>query len=159
MKNKKTMIILADLGASKITYTGFRELVEILEKDYDIIDCKFFNYVGKRNRDFHEYISNNGYLVSISSSSHKKHSLDSFQVLAAGKIAANKSAEAVLMIAGAGDIIPVISELRGSGIDVIGAGSEKTLNQSEYKNFIKTKTHWINVGCETPKKTTTSRKK
>ena len=57
--NKPKMIILADIGSLKVTCNGFKQIVKNLEAKFEVVTCKFYSYVAKRNRDYNEYISAN----------------------------------------------------------------------------------------------------
>ena len=116
--SKPKMIILADIGSLKITCNGFKQIVKNLESRFDIATCKFYSYVAKRNRDYNEYISANGFATSLPSDSRRRNKLDSRQVIDAADIAALGNIDAVGFITGEGDILPVLDLLKSKGIEV-----------------------------------------
>ena len=116
--NKPKMIILADIGSLKVTCNGFKQIVKNLEAKFEVVTCKFYSYVAKRNRDYNEYISANGFATSLPSASRRRNKLDCRQVIDAADIAAVGNIDAVGMITGEGDILPVIDLLKTKGIDV-----------------------------------------
>ena len=98
--SKAKMIILADLGALKLSCEGFKEIVKGLEVKFDVVACKFYDYVAKRNRDFNEYIAANGYDTSLPSASRRRNRLDSRQIMDATTIAYDGTIQAVGFITG-----------------------------------------------------------
>ena len=98
--NKPKMIILADIASLRVTCVGFKQIVKNLESKFDVVTVKFYSYVAKRNRDFNEYISANGFETSLPSASRRRNKLDCRQVIDAADIAALGNIDAVGLITG-----------------------------------------------------------
>jgi hypothetical protein len=144
------MIILADIASLKITCVGFKQLVKNLEAKYEIVTCKFFSYVAKRNRDFNEYISANGYSVSLPSASRRRNKLDSNQVIEAVRIADNDKIDAVAMITGEGDILPVVDLLKSRGKEVYDINVDSGKYNYAFTGFIAVPTSALREGYTAP---------
>ena len=137
--NKPKMIILADIASLKITCNGFKQIVKNLEAKFEVVTCKFYSYVAKRNRDYNEYISANGFATSLPSASRRRNKLDSRQVI-----------DAVGMITGEGDILPVIDLLKGKGIDVYDINVTEGKYAYAYTGFIAVPTSALREGYTAP---------
>jgi len=148
--NKPKMIILADIASLRVTCVGFKQIVKNLEAKYEIVTCKFYSYVAKRNRDFNEYISANGYGVSLPSASRRRNKLDSKQVIDAADIAYNDKIDAVAMITGEGDILPVIDLLKGKGKEVLDINVDSGKYNYAYTGFVAVPTSALREGYTAP---------
>lgn len=148
--NKPKMIILADIASLKITCNGFKQIVKNLEAKFEVVTCKFYSYVAKRNRDYNEYISANGFATSLPSASRRRNKLDSRQVIDAADIAAVGNIDAVGMITGEGDILPVIDLLKGKGIDVYDINVTEGKYAYAYTGFIAVPTSALREGYTAP---------
>lgn len=144
------MIILADIASLRVTCVGFKQIVKNLEAKFDIVTCKFYSYVAKRNRDFNEYISANGYSTSLPSASRRRNKLDSRQVIDAADIAALGNIDAVGMITGEGDILPVVDLLKSRGIDVYDINVAEGKYTSVFTGFIAVPTSALREGYAAP---------
>lgn len=150
MANKPKMIILADIASLKVSCKGFQSIVASLESRYDVITCKFYSYVAKRNRDFNEYIAANSFETSLPSASRRRNKLDSRQVIDAADIAANGKIDAVALMVGEGDILPVIDLLKGKGIDVIELNVQETKYSYAYTSFFPVPASALREGYTAP---------
>ena len=148
--NKPKMIILADIASLRVTCAGFKKIVQNLEAKFEVVTCKFYSYVAKRNRDFNEYISANGYETSLPSASRRRNKLDCRQVIDAADIAAAHSIDAVGLIVGEGDILPVINLLKGTGIDGYEINVAETKYSYAYTGFIAVPTSALREGYAAP---------
>lgn len=148
--NKPKMIILADIGSLKVTCNGFKQIVKNLEAKFEVVTCKFYSYVAKRNRDYNEYISANGFATSLPSASRRRNKLDSRQVIDAADIAAVGNIDAVGMITGEGDILPVIDLLKTKGIDVYDINVVEGKYAYAYTGFIAVPTSALREGYTAP---------
>jgi Protein of unknown function DUF88. len=148
--NKPKLIILADIASLKVTCNGFKQIVKSLETRFDVVACKFYSYVAKRNRDFNEYISANGYETSLPSASRKRNKLDSRQVIDAADIAALARIDAVGLITGEGDILPVIDLLKTRGIEVYDINVEEGKYAESYSGFIPVPSSALREGYAAP---------
>lgn len=156
--NKPKMIILADIASLKVTCVGFKQIVKNLEAKYEIVTCKFYSYVAKRNRDFNEYISANGYGVSLPSASRRRNKLDSAQVIEAANIAYNDKIDAVALITGEGDILPLIDLLRSKGKEVLDINVDSGKYNYAYSGFIAVPTSALREGYTAPATKTAAKK-
>lgn len=150
MANKPKMIVLADIASLKVSCKGFQSVVANLESRYDVITCKFYSYVAKRNRDFNEYIAANSYDTSLPSASRRRNKLDSRQIIDAADIAASGKIDAVALMVGEGDILPVIDLLKGKGIDVIELNVQETKYTYAYTSFFPVPASALREGYTAP---------
>ncbi len=148
--NKPKMIILADIGSLKVTCAGFKQIVSNLEAKFEVVTCKFYSYVAKRNRDYNEYIAANGFETSLPSASRRRNKLDCRQVIDAADIAALANIDAVGLITGEGDILPVINLLKGRGIDVYDINVDENKYSYAYTGFIPVPTSALREGYTAP---------
>lgn len=148
--SKPKMIVLADLGALKVSCEGFQDIVKGLEVKFDIVACKFYSYVAKRNRDFNEYIAANGYDTSLPSASRRRNRLDSRQVIDAATIASDGTIQAVGFITGEGDILPVLNLLKARGIDVYDINIAEGKWQYAYNGFFQVPMTALRKGYAAP---------
>ncbi|MGI6594058.1 MAG: NYN domain-containing protein [Christensenellales bacterium] len=148
--SKAKMIILADLGALKLSCEGFKEIVKGLEVKFDVVACKFYDYVAKRNRDFNEYIAANGYDTSLPSASRRRNRLDSRQIMDATTIAYDGTIQAVGFITGEGDILPILNLLKSKGIDVYDINIAEGKWQYAYNGFYQVPMSALRKGYAAP---------
>lgn len=148
--DKPKMIILADIASLRVTCVGFKQIVANLESKFEIVACKFYSYVAKRNRDFNEYISANGFDTSLPSASRRRNKLDSRQVIDAADIAKSERIDAVGLITGEGDILPVINLLRSKGKDVYDINVYENKYNEAYTGFIAVPTSALREGYAAP---------
>ncbi|MGI6136425.1 MAG: NYN domain-containing protein [Clostridiales bacterium] len=136
MSSKPKMIVLADIAALKISCEGFQELIRNLETKFNVVSCKFYGYVAKRNRDYNEYIASNGFETSLPSASRRRNRLDSRQVIDSADIAAVGKIDAVGIISGDGDILPVVNMFAAKGIDTYDINLVEGKYTYAYTGFI-----------------------
>ncbi len=148
--NKPKMIILADIASLRVTCAGFKQIVKNLESKFDVVTVKFYSYVAKRNRDFNEYISANGFETSLPSASRRRNKLDCRQVIDAADIAALGNIDAVGLITGEGDILPVVNLLKSKGIDVYDINVYEGKYTYAYTGFIAVPTSALREGYAAP---------
>ncbi|MBQ8178767.1 MAG: NYN domain-containing protein [Clostridia bacterium] len=148
--SKPKMIILADIGALRVTCVGFKQIVKNLESKFDVVTVKFYRYVAKRNRDFNEYISANGFETSLPSASCRRNKLDSRQVIDVADIAAVGNIDAVGLITGEGDVLPMVNLLKGKGIDVYDINVYEGKYTYAYTGFIAVPTSALREGYAAP---------
>ncbi len=148
--NKPKMIILADIASLRVTCAGFKQIVKNLESKYDVVSCKFYSYVAKRNRDFNEYIAANGFQTELPSASRRRNKLDSRQILDIAGIAASANIDAVGLITGEGDILPAIDLLKSKGIEVYDINVYEGKYTYAYTGFIAVATSALREGYAAP---------
>ena len=148
--NKPKMIILADIASLRVTCAGFKQIVKNLEAKYDVVTCKFYSYVAKRNRDFNEYISANGFETSLPSASRRRNKLDVRQAIDAADIAAAGKIDAVGLITGEGDILPVVDLLKSKGIEVYDINVYEGKYTYAYTGFVAVPTSALREGYAAP---------
>lgn len=134
--SKPKMIVLADIAALKVSCEGFQQIVKNLEAKFDVVSCKFYGYVAKRNRDYNEYIAANGFETSLPSASRRRNKLDSRQVLDCADIAAVGRIDAVALIVGDGDILPVVNMFSAKGVDTYDVNLTEGKYTYAYTGFI-----------------------
>lgn len=148
--NKPKIIILADIASLRVTCAGFKQIVKNLESRFEVATVKFYSYVAKRNRDFNEYISANGFETSLPSASRRRNKLDCRQVIDAADIAALGNIDAVGLITGEGDILPVVNLLKSKGIDVYDINVNEGKYSYAYTGFIAVPTSALREGYAAP---------
>ncbi|MBQ4073500.1 MAG: NYN domain-containing protein [Clostridia bacterium] len=148
--NKPKMIVLADIASLRVTCNGFKQIVKNLEAKYEIVTCKFYSYVAKRNRDFNEYIAANGYETNLPSASRRRNKLDTRQVMEAVNIANAAKVDAVALITGEGDILPVVDLLKSKGIDCYDVNVYEGKYTYAYTGFIAVPTSALREGYAAP---------
>lgn len=134
--NKPKMIVLADIAALKVSCVGFQQIVKNLETKFDVVSCKFYGYVAKRNRDYNEYIAANGFETSLPSASRRRNKLDCRQVIDCADVAAVGKIEAIGLIVGDGDILPVINMFSSRGVDTYDININEGKYTYAYTGFI-----------------------
>jgi len=144
------MVILADIASLRVTCVGFKELVQGLLEKFDVVACKFYSYVAKRNRDYNEYIAANGYDTSLPSASRRRNKLDSRQVIDAAEIARLANVDAVAIMSGEGDILPVVNLLKSNGIDVYEIDVQEGKYTDIFSGFIKVPPSALREGYTAP---------
>ncbi len=148
--NKPKMIILADIASLKVTCAGFKQIVKNLESKFEIVTVNFYSYVAKRNRDFNEYVAANGFITYLPSASRRRNKLDSRQIIDATDIAATGNIDAVGLITGEGDILPVVNLLKSKGIEVYDINVAEGKYTYAYTNFITVPTSALREGYAAP---------
>ncbi len=144
------MAILADLSSLPISCEGFKGVLADIEKEYDVTFVKFYSYVAKRNRDYNEFIAAKGYGAVTPISSKKRNKLDSRQIIDATEIALFKGFDAVALMVGNGDILPIISYLKLRGLSVYEIGVNESEYTSSYSGFIKVPESALREGYSAP---------
>jgi hypothetical protein len=149
------MVILADIGSLRIACVGFQALVNEISNDFDVVACKFYSYVAKRNRDYNEYIAKYAYDTFLPSASRKRNRLDSRQIISAVEIANSVSANsvsvnAVGLITGEGDILPILNLLKSKGLAVYDINTEPGKFNDIYSGFITVPESALRVGYAAP---------
>ncbi|MDR2266814.1 MAG: NYN domain-containing protein [Christensenellaceae bacterium] len=152
---KPKMVILADIGSLRVTCVGFKALLADLSQNFEVVACKFYSYVAKRNRDYNEFIAAYGYETYLPSASRRRNKLDSRQVITATEIANSNTMtgigiNAVAFITGEGDILPVINLLKSKGIDVYELNVAKTKYSDVYSDFIQVPLTALRQGYTAP---------
>ncbi|MDR3186339.1 MAG: NYN domain-containing protein [Christensenellaceae bacterium] len=134
--NKPKIVILADISSLKVTCVGFQEIVTGIAENFDVVACKFYSYVAKRNRDFNEYIAANGFDTSLPSESKKRNKLDSRQIIDAIDVISSGKIDAIGLIVGDGDILPLLNLLKSKGVDVYNINVAESKYTDVYSGFI-----------------------
>ena len=148
--NKPKIALLIDLGSLKVSCEGYQKLAAEIENDYEIAYVKFYSYVAKRNRDFNEFIAAKGYDAVTPVASKKRNRLDSRQIIDGTKLAAGSTIQAVAIAYGEGDILPIVTELKQSGKDVLEIGVEKGNFSEAFNGFIPVDVSYLREGYAAP---------
>ncbi len=150
--NKPKLAILADIAWLKITCEGFQKLMEGIERDFEVVYCKFYSYVAKRNRDFNEYIAAKGYEAVTPIASRRRNRLDTRQIIDATEIANSSTIDAIAFSFGEGDIIPITSYLKLKGKDVFLLDFVENKYQDNFTAFIQVPEAYRKQGYAAPTK-------
>lgn len=150
--NKPKLAMLIDIASLKITCEGFKKLIKTIEKDFEVVYCKFYSYVAKRNRDFNEYIAAMGFDAVTPIASRRRNKLDTRQIIDATEIASTSTIDAVAFSLGDGDIIPITRHLKLKGKDVYLISFEANAYQDSFTGFIEVPASYHKVGYAAPTK-------
>jgi len=148
--NKPKITLLIDLASLRVDCEGFKKLVEKIETQFDVVGCKFYSYVAKRNRDFNEYIAAKGYEAVTPIASKRRNKLDSRQIIDATLIGVNSTVDALGLATGEGDILPIISYLKNLGKDVYDISVAESKYGEAYSGFIAVSPSWLREGYAAP---------
>ncbi len=148
--SKPKIALLIDLGSLKISCSGFQKLASEIEKGYEIAYVKFYSYVAKRNRDFNEYIAAKGYDAVTPVASKRRNRLDSRQIIDGTKLAIGSSIDTVALAYGEGDILPIVTELKQTGKDVLEIAVEKGVYNEAFNGFIAVDPEYLREGYAAP---------
>ena len=147
---KPKIALLIDLASLRISCDGFKKLAAEIEREYEIVNVKFYSYVAKRNRDFNEYIAAKGYDAVTPIASRRRNKLDTRQVIDATILGMSSSIEAVGFAVGEGDILPIVSYLKQKGMDVIDINIAESVYTAEFSGFIKVDMSYLREGYAAP---------
>ncbi|HHU43481.1 MAG: NYN domain-containing protein [Bacillota bacterium] len=148
--NKPKIALLIDLASLRISCEGFKKLAEKISADFEIVNCKFYSYVAKRNRDFNEYIAAKGYDAVTPIASRRRNKLDTRQIIDGTILGLNSSIDAVGFALGDGDILPIVSFLKLKGKDVYEIGVEESPYTPEFSGFIDVDETYLRKGYAAP---------
>ena len=148
--SKPKIALLIDLGSLKVSCDGYQKLAAEIEKEYELACVKFYSYVAKRNRDFNEFIAAKGYDAVTPVASRRRNRLDSRQIIDGTKIALNSTIDAVGFAYGEGDILPIVTELKQSGKDVVEIAVEKGAFGDAFNAFIPVSVDYLREGYSAP---------
>ena len=125
MKETKIALLL-DVDNVKIGGEAFNELYEKLQSMGDVVYCKFYGYNDRKHIYLSEVISQYGYETAPFMRFKKRCSqLDSRIIVDAVRLVYTKpEIDTYCIVAGEGDLIPLLVELKSSGKSVIDINSE-----------------------------------
>lgn len=125
MKERKIALLL-DVDNVKIGGEAFNELYEKLQSMGDVVYCKFYGYNDRKHIYLSEVISQYGYETAPFMRFKKRCSqLDSRIIVDAVRLCYTKpEIDTYCIVAGEGDLIPLLVELKSSGKSVIDINSE-----------------------------------
>ena len=125
MKDKK-IALLVDVDNVKIGSQAFGELYEKLVAMGDVVYCKFYGYNDRKHLYLSEVIDKYGFETAPFMRFKKRYSqLDSRIIVDAVRFVYTKpEIDTYCIVAGDGDLIPLLVELKSSGKTVIDINSE-----------------------------------
>lgn len=125
MKEKK-IALLIDVDNVKIGAEAFNELYEKLLGMGDVVYCKFYGYNDRKHLYLSEIIANNGYETASFMRFKKRYSqLDTRMMVDAVRLVYTKpEIDTYCIVAGEGDLIPLLVELKSSGKTVVDVNTE-----------------------------------
>ena len=125
MKEKK-IALLIDVDNVKIGAEAFDELYEKLLGMGDVVYCKFYGYNDRKHLYLSEVIANNGYETASFMRFKKRYSqLDTRIIVDAVRLVYTKpEIDTYCIVAGEGDLIPLLVELKSSGKSVVDVNTE-----------------------------------
>lgn len=150
--NKPKIALLIDLASLKVSCNGFKQLLAEIEEKYEVSFVKFYSYVAKRNRDFNEFIAAKGYDAVTPVASRRRNKLDSRQIIDGTKLGIYSTVDAVGFAVGEGDILPIISELKQTGKDVVEIAVEEGAYSDAFSSFIAVDPSYLREGYAAPTK-------
>lgn len=134
--NTKKIVVLADIESVRVPFSSFEKALREVSKQGEIASVKFYGYSAKRTKDYAEFIADNNYDALSSLAGKRKGKLDLRQVIDAVKISAYPNVDAFFIMYGKGNIKPLISYLRGLGIEVYAGVTEPDENSSKCNQTI-----------------------
>ena len=178
MKEKKIALLL-DVDNVKIGADAFDELYQKLLGMGDVVYCKFYGYNDRKHIYLSDVISQYGYETAPFMRFKKRFSqLDTRMIVDAVRLCYTKpEIDTYCIVAGEGDLIPLLVELKSSGKTVVDVNTEYqemnthmfdehiTLSRinssndaysSKAKKVTTTKTKTIKTKTSTPSKVTTT---
>ncbi len=125
MKEKK-IALLVDVDNVKIGGEAFDELYDKLTAMGDVVYCKFYGYNDRKHLYLSEVIAKYGYETAPFMRFKKRYSqLDSRILVDAVRLSYTKpEIDTYCIVAGDGDLIPLLVELKSSGKTVIDVNTE-----------------------------------
>jgi hypothetical protein len=138
MKEKK-IALLVDVDNVKIGGEAFNELYEKLLQMGDVVYCKFYGYNDRKHIYLSEVISQYGYETAPFMRFKKRYSqLDIRLVVDSVRLVYTKpEIDTFCIVAGEGDLIPLLVELKSSGKTVIDVNTEyQEMNYHMFDNHI-----------------------
>ena len=127
MANKQIKIaLLVDVDNVKISKTAMEELLESLNQKGEVVYCKFYGYNDRKHLYLTDYINNYGYETAPFMRLKKRFSqLDNRIIVDAIKLNYTKpEINTYCIVAGDGDLIPLLVELKSSGKVCIDVNTE-----------------------------------
>ncbi len=126
----KKLVVLADIESVRIPFTSFEKALKEVSKQGEIATVKFYGYSAKRTKDYAEFIQDNNFDALSALPRKRKGKLDLRQVIDAVKYAQYPNVDGFFIIYGKGDIKPLISYLKGLGMDVIAGAAAPDANSA-----------------------------
>ena len=125
MKEKKIALLL-DVDNVKIGADAFDELYQKLLNMGDVVYCKFYGYNDRKHIYLSEVISQYGYETAPFMRFKKRFSqLDTRIIVDAVRLCYTKpEIDTYCIVAGEGDLIPLLVELKSSGKTVVDVNTE-----------------------------------
>ena len=125
MKEKKIALLL-DVDNVKIGADAFDELYQKLLGMGDVVYCKFYGYNDRKHIYLSDVISQNGYETAPFMRFKKRFSqLDTRMIVDAVRLCYTKpEIDTYCIVAGEGDLIPLLVELKSSGKTVVDVNTE-----------------------------------
>ena len=138
MKEKK-IALLVDVDNVKIGSQAFDELYEKLLGLGDVVYCKFYGYNDRKHLYLSEVIAKYGYETAPFMRFKKRYSqLDNRIIVDAVRLVYTKpEIDTYCIVAGDGDLIPLLVELKSSGKELIDVNTEyQELNMHMFDSHI-----------------------
>lgn len=125
MKEKKIALLL-DVDNVKIGSEAFNELYDKLLAMGDVVYCKFYGYNDRKHLYLSEVIAKYGYETAPFMRFKKRYSqLDTRMIVDAVRLVYTKpEIDTYCLVAGEGDLIPLLVELKSSGKSVVDVNTE-----------------------------------
>lgn len=126
MGRSKRIALLIDVDNVKISKSAIDELLDILNNDGEVVYCKFYGYNDRKHIYLSDFINHYGYETAPFMRLKKRYSqLDNRMIVDAVKMNYTKpDINAFCIVAGNGDLIPLLVELKSNGKTVIDINSE-----------------------------------
>lgn len=118
MSATKKIVVLADIESIRIPFASFQKTLNEVKALGEIATCKFYGYSAKRTKDYADFIQDNNYDALSALPRKRRGKLDLRQVIDAVKISEYPNIDGFFIIYGNGDIKPLISYLKGLGLEV-----------------------------------------
>lgn len=126
MARNRRIALLIDVDNVKISKESVEELFDQLNSNGEIVYCKFYGYNDRKHLYLSEFITNYGYETAPFMRLKKRYSqLDNRIIVDAVRLNYTKpDIDAFCIVAGDGDLIPLLVELKSCGKTVIDINSD-----------------------------------
>lgn len=135
MKTRK-IVVLADIESVRVPFSSFEKALKQVSKNGEITSCKFYGYSAKRTKDYAEFIADNNYDALTALPGKRKGNLDLRQVIDAVEVAQYPNIGGFFIMYGKGNIKPLVSYLKGLGMEVYAGVIEPDDNSANCNETI-----------------------
>lgn len=130
------LAVFTDLNSMRLSPEMLKKAITETGYQNEIVFSKFYNFDNKRHRDFAELVNTYGSETALPISNRKKVRPDIRLVIDSVKVCTEQTCDAILLICGELDIMPLLTSLKNMGIEVIMAVTSETEINSHANRII-----------------------